>query len=304
VNVLFATMGSHEVSDDRQRPQELGAFLGARRASIDPREVGLDVRGQPRRVSGLRREEVAQLAGISTDYYTRLEQGRLAGASDSVLHALGTALQLDPDERTHLLRLAGKTSHPLRHPRAESVRPQTQLLIDNLRDSPAVVLGCHLDVLAWNSLATAVFRDFTAVPRRERNFLRMLFLDPLVRGRYVDWAPMARTCVGYFRAAVADGTGEPRLLELIGDLSLRDRDFRTWWAAQTVNYQSFGTKTLKDPTVGPYPLDWQVLRLAGDESQIVLIMTAPIGSNSRDVLRELASRTAPAMPLRTTVTTG
>jgi transcriptional regulator with XRE-family HTH domain len=294
-------MGSQEMSSER--PQELGAFLSARRASIDPRAVGLDVGGQ-RRVSGLRREEVAQLAGISTDYYTRLEQGRLARASTSVLDALGTALQLDHDERTYLLRLAGKTSQPSRHSRAESVRPQTQLLIDNLRDSPALVLGSHLDVLAWNTLATAVFRDFAAVPRRERNFIRMLFLDPEVRGRYVDWAPMARTCVGYFRAAVAEGTDEPRLLELIGDLSLHDRDFRTWWAAQTVNYHSFGTKTLSDPAVGQYPLDWQVLRPAGDERQIVLIMTAPIGSRSRDVLRTLASRAAPALTARTQAAAG
>jgi transcriptional regulator with XRE-family HTH domain len=289
-------MGSQQIGSER--PQELGAFLGARRASIDPRAVGLDVGGQ-RRVSGLRREEVAQLAGISTDYYTRLEQGRLSRASTSVLHALGTALQLDHDERTYLLRLAGKTSQPLRHPRSESVRPQTQILIDNLRDSPALVLGCHLDVLAWNTLATAVFRDFAAVPRRERNFLRMLFLDPEIRGRYVDWAPMARNCVGYFRAAVAEGTDEPRLLELIGDLSLHDRDFRIWWAAQTVNYQGFGTKTLDDPVVGQYPLDWQVLRPAGDERQILLIMTAPTGSRSRDVLRLLASRAAPEVLTRT-----
>jgi hypothetical protein len=212
---------------------------------------------------------------------------------------LGTALQLDHDERTYLLRLAGKTSQPPRHPRAETVRPQTQLLIDNLRDSPALVLGGHLDVLAWNALATTVFRDFAVVPRRERNFLRMLFLDPEIRGRYVDWAPMARNCVGYFRAAVAEGTDEPRLLELIGDLSLHDRDFRTWWAAQTVNYQSFGTKTLDDPALGQFPLDWQVLRPAGDERQILLIMTAPTGSRSREVLRLLASRAAPEALTRT-----
>jgi transcriptional regulator with XRE-family HTH domain len=299
--LAFARMGSPQIGSER--PQELGAFLGARRASIDPRAVGLDVGGQ-RRVSGLRREEVAQLAGISTDYYTRLEQGRLSRASTSVLHALGTALQLDHDERTYLLRLAGKTSQPLRHPRSESVRPQTQILIDDLRDSPALVLGCHLDVLAWNALATAVFRDFAAVPRRERNFLRMLFLDPEIRGRYVDWAPMARNCVGYFRAAVAEGTDEPRLLELIGDLSLHDRDFRTWWAAQTVNYQDFGTKTLDDPVVGQYPLDWQVLRPAGDDRQILLIMTAPPGSHSREVLRLLASRAAPDALTRTGAAVG
>jgi transcriptional regulator with XRE-family HTH domain len=285
-----------------ERPQELGAFLGARRASIDPRDVGLAVGGQ-RRVSGLRREEVAQLAGISTDYYTRLEQGRLARASTSVLHALGMALQLDNDERTYLLRLAGKTSQPSRHPRAESIRPQTQLLIDNLRDSPALVLGSHLDVLAWNTLATAVFRDFAAVPRRQRKFIRMLFLIR-GRGRYVDWAPMSRAFFGYLLAVSVEGTDEPLLLELIVVLSMHDRAIRTWCPAQTVNYQSFGTKTLNDPAVGQYPLDWQVLRPAGDERQIVLIMTAPIGSASRDVLRVLASRAAPALPTRTEAAAG
>jgi len=269
-------------------PEDLGTFLKARRSDIDHATVGVGAADGPRRVPGLRREEVAQLAMISTDYYTRLEQGRLASASPSVLDALASALHLGPDERSYLFQLANKNDRQRpRKPRVERVLPQTQLLVDNLRDSPALVLGRYLDVLAWNRLAAAVFTDFAAVPRRERNFLRMLFLEPSVRGRYVDWSSLARICVGYFRAA-AEGQGEERLSELVGELSLRDHDFRTWWAEHHANYQTHGTKTLIHPTAGEYPLDWQILHTA-DESQTLLVMTAPAGSHSLDVLRQLDS---------------
>jgi hypothetical protein len=143
-----------------------------------------------------------------------------------------------------------------------------------------------MDILAWNRLATAVFTDFAAVPRRERNFLRMLFLDPFVRGRYVDWSPIARMCVGYVRAA-AEGHGEDRLSELIGELLLRDPDFRTWWAEHHANYQTHGTKALTHPTAGQYRLDWQTLH-TGD-NQTLMVMTAPVGSHSLEVLRQLGS---------------
>jgi transcriptional regulator with XRE-family HTH domain len=269
-------------------PDDLGTFLKARRSHIDPADVGVAVTGGPRRVPGLRREEVAQLAMISTDYYTRLEQGRVAGASASVLDALATALRLGPDERSYVYQLANKSDHqqPLK-PRVERVLPQTQLLLDNLRDSPALVLGRYMDILAWNRLATAVFTDFAAVPRRKRNFLRMLFLEPSVRRRYKDWSPIARICVGHVRAA-AEGQGEERLSELIGELSLRDHDFRTWWAEHHVNYQTHGTKTLIHPAAGEYALDWQLLHTA-DESQTLMVMTAPAGSHSLEVLRQLDS---------------
>jgi transcriptional regulator with XRE-family HTH domain len=269
-------------------PEELGAFLKARRSDLEPAAVGLAVVGGPRRVPGLRREEVAQLAMISTDYYTRLEQGRLAGASPAVLNALATALRLGPDERSYLYQLANKSDRQQpRRPHVERVLPQTRLLLENLRDSPALILGRYLDVLAWNRLANAVFTDFAAVPRRERNFLRMLFLDPNVRGRYVDWHPIARICVGYVRAA-AEGEDAPRLAELIGELSLRDPDFRTWWAERHASYQTHGTKTFAHPTAGRYPLDWQTLRTT-DEHQTLMVMTAPADSNSLAVLRQLDS---------------
>jgi transcriptional regulator with XRE-family HTH domain len=278
------------MSTGSRSPVELGAFLKARRSEIDPTTVGLADTGGLRRVPGLRREEVAQLATISTDYYTRLEQGRLPGASPAVLNALATALRLGPDERSYLYRLANKSDRqPPDRPGAERVLPQTRMLLDNLRDSPAVLLGPYLDILAWNRLATAVFTDFAALPRRERNFLRLLFLDPTVRGRYVDWSDMARICVGYVRTA-AEGRDEPRLAELIGDLSLRDPDFRTWWAQRHATYQSHGTKTLVHPATGQYTLQWQTLR-PPDTQQTLMVMTAPTDSHSLKALRRLDAST-------------
>jgi len=266
----------------------LGAFLKARRSGIAPAAAGIAVSGGRRRVAGLRREEVAQLAMISADYYTRLEQGRLGGASVTVLDALATVLCLGPDERTYLFRLANKSErHTPRRPRVEHVTPQNKLLLDNLRDSPAMVLGRYLDILAWNRLAAAVFTDFGAVPRRDRNFLRMLFLDPSVRGRYVDWPSIARICVGYVRAAASDAS-EARLTDLVGDLSVSDPDFRTWWAERYASYQTHGTKALFHPKTGQYLLDWQILQTAF-EQQTLLVMTVPSVGDSLEVLHILDS---------------
>lgn len=266
-------------------PSELGEFLRARRADLDPVTVGLDATGT-RRVRGLRREEVAQLAMISTDYYTRLEQGRLPSASGEVLDALASALRLSEDERSYLYKLAHKGEQHHQPRDAEGVRPQTRRLLENLRDSPALVLGRYLDVLAWNHLAAVVIKDFDTVPRQERNMLRMLFLDPDVRARHVDWEPVARGAVGFVRAA--GPPYEPRLAHLIGELSLSDADFRTWWAERHVNYASLGTRTYIHPLTGPYTLDWQVLRLP-DDDQTLTVMTA-----SDDASVEALHRLGPA----------
>ena len=272
-------------------PTELGAFLRARRRDLDPGTAGLDA-AVNRRVRGLRREEVAQLAVISTDYYTRLEQGRLATASEGVLDRLSAALRLSQDERRYLYKLANKGDLRDQRPKdAEGVRPQTRQLLESLHESPALVLGRYLDVLAWNHLATAVFKDFATIRRSERNFLRMLFLDADVRARYVDWEPLARMCVSFLRA-VASAESEPRLAHLIGELSLSDPDFRTWWAERHASYATFGTKTLTHPLTGPYTLDWQVLRLPEDD-QILMVMTAPSDSGSLAALHRLGSLSAP-----------
>jgi transcriptional regulator with XRE-family HTH domain len=241
-------------------------------------------------VQGLRREEVAQLAMISADYYTRLEQGRLAGASTSVLGAIADALRLGDDQRRYLYTLTNKKVTP-RTPRVEHVPPQTQLLLDNLIDTPAIALGRCLDVLAWNSLAAAVFIDFGRVPRRDRNFVRLLFLDAEVRSRYADWRNIARTCVAFLRMAVAERPADPRLIEVAGELSVRDTDFRTWWAERDVSYQAFGTKSLQHPAAGPFTLDWQLLRSGYDGGQSVLAMTAPPGTRSHQALRFLSAWT-------------
>ena len=264
-------------------PKELGAFLRARRSDVDPETAGLEPTSK-RRVRGLRREEVAQLAMISTDYYTRLEQGRLASASEEVLDALATALRLSEDERSYLYKLANKTDHGHRPRDAEGIRPQTLQLLENLHDSPALVFGRYLDVLAWNRLATAVFKDFATVPRQERNFLRMLFLDVDVRSRFVDWEPVARSAVAFLRAAAPS---EPRLAHLIGELSLADPDFRTWWAERHVNYTTFGTRTYTHPLTGPYTLDRQLL-LFPEDNHLLMVLTAP-GPGSLEALRRLGS---------------
>ena len=252
-------------------PRELGEFLRARRASLAPETVGLDATGD-RRVRGLRREEVAQLATISTDYYTRLEQGRLASASEDVLDALATTLRLSQDERSYLYKLANKSDHGHQRSRdSEGIRPQTLRLLENLHDTPALVFSRYLDVLAWNHLATAVFKDFATIPRQERNFLRMLFLDADVRSRFVDWATVARASVAFLRAAAPS---EPRLAHLIGELSLADPDFRTWWAERHVNYATFGTRMYTHPQTGPYTLERQILLLPEDD-RLLMVLTAP-----------------------------
>jgi transcriptional regulator with XRE-family HTH domain len=278
------------VSSTSRHPNELGEFLRVRRAEISPEQVGLPATGRLRRVRGLRREEVAQRAMISTDYYTRLEQGRLTGASTSVLDAIADALNLGDDERSYLYKLTNKKVTPRTAP-AEHVRPQTQLLLDNLVTTPAVLLGRYLDVLAWNPLAAALFIDFDRVPRRRRNFVRLLFLDSEVRGRYADWPSIARTCVGFLRAAVVESPADPRLIELVGDLSVHDADFRTWWAERNVDYQTFGTKSLQHPVAGAFTLDWQLLRSAPDDGQTILVMTAPPDTRSQGALRFLAAWT-------------
>jgi transcriptional regulator with XRE-family HTH domain len=286
------------VSIGSRRPAELGAFLRARRAEVSPEQAGLPAARKGRRVQGLRREEVAQLAMISTDYYTRLEQGRLTGASTSVLDAIADALRLGDDQRIYLYKLTNKKVTP-RSTRAERVRPQTQLLLDNLVNTPAIALGRCLDVLAWNSLAAALFIDFGQIPSHDRNFLRLLFLDSEVRGRYADWQSIARTCVAFLRMAVVDRPADPRLIEVTGDLSGHDADFRTWWAERNVDYQMFGTKSLRHPVAGAFTLDWQLLRSAYGDGQTILVMTAPSGTRSQEALRFLSAWTdqASASPI-------
>ncbi|GAA3122834.1 hypothetical protein GCM10010449_50840 [Streptomyces rectiviolaceus] len=206
--------------------KELGEFLKARRAELSPRTVGLPDSGTPRRVAGLRREEVAQLASISTDYYTRLEQGRMQ-PSVQVLQTLVRALHLQDDQRDYLLDLAGKTGARPRGKARQKVKPQLRRLLD-LTATPAIVLGRRMDVLAWNALGAALVTDFSEVPEKERNYVRLLFTDPALRNLYPDWETVARTAVAQLRREAAKYPQDPRLVALVGELSVRDEDFRTW----------------------------------------------------------------------------
>ncbi|MEW1691342.1 helix-turn-helix domain-containing protein [Streptomyces sp. NPDC091265] len=267
---------------------ELGEFLKARRAELSPRAVGLPDSAGPRRVAGLRREEIAQLAAISTDYYTRLEQGRLP-ASAPVLEAVAQALQLDDDQRRYLFSLAGKeTAKPRRRAR-QRVQPQLRRVLDDLTSTPAVVMGRRMDVIAWNPLAAALVTDFAAVPEKHRNYVRILFTDPAMRNLYADWKGVARTAVAQLRMQAAKYPDDPRLTALVGELSVQNEDFRQWWAAHHVATLSVGTKVLNHPVAGELSLDWDTLTASTDPDQQLVVWTAEVGTPTHDGLRILAS---------------
>ncbi|WP_405911520.1 helix-turn-helix transcriptional regulator [Streptomyces sp. NBC_00963] len=267
---------------------ELGEFLKARRSELSPRGMGLPDSGGQRRVAGLRREEVAQLAAISTDYYTRLEQGRLP-PSAPVLEAVAQALHLDDDQRRYVFGLAGKeTARPRRGAR-QKVQPQLRRVLDDLTATPAVVMGRRMDVIAWNPLAAALVTDFGAVPEKHRNYVRILFTDPAMRTLYADWKGVARTAVAQLRMEAAKYPDDPRLTALVGELCVQDEDFRQWWAAHHVATLSVGTKVLNHPIAGELSLDWDTLTASTDPDQQLVVWTAEVGSPTHDGLRILAS---------------
>jgi transcriptional regulator with XRE-family HTH domain len=278
------------VSSKNAHRSELGEFLKARRAELNPRAVGLPESGAVRRVPGLRREEVAQLASISTDYYTRLEQGRIQ-ASASVLGVLVRVLHLDDDQRDYLYGLAGKKMTRLRRRAAQKIHPQLQRLLDDLSVTPAIVMGRRMDILAWNPLAAALITDFAQVPEKKRNYIRLVFTDPAMRALYADWEFIAHTCVAQLRMEAARYPEDSRLSALVGELSVLDPHFRQWWAAHHVASKGICTKTLRHPVAGELTLDWDTLVCATDPDQQLIIWTAEPGTPSHEGLRFLASWT-------------
>ncbi|MGI5417496.1 helix-turn-helix domain-containing protein [Actinomadura luteofluorescens] len=271
------------------KQNELGTFLKARRAELSPRQARLPEGPGPRRVAGLRREEVAHLASISTDYYTRIEQGRIQ-VSAPVLGTLADVLKLDEDQRHYLFSLAGKPS--TRRPRQtmQRVKPQLRRLLDDLGATPAIVMGRRMDVLAWNRLAAAMITDFGQIPAKHRNYVRILFADPAMRTLYKDWESVAKTAVAQLRMEAAKYPDDPRLTGLVGELSVQDAQFSEWWAARNVASLSTGTKVLVHPTVGELVLDWDTLAEAGDPDQQLVIWTAAPHSPTHEALRFLAAR--------------
>lgn len=272
-------------------------FLTTRRANVTPQQAGLPAYGGNRRVPGLRREEVAMLAGVSVDYYTRLERGNARGVSDQVLDALARALQLNEAEYTHLFdlaRAANPTRSPTRRTSRPHVRPSVQRILDAMATAPAYVRNARLDVLASNSLGRAVFAPLFDSPAQPVNLARFIFLDPAAQDFYYDWADIAADNVALLRAASGRDPHDKVLCELIGELSTRSETFRTRWAAHNVRFHHSGTKNLHHPVVGDLTLTYEALELAGDSTLRLNAYTAEPGSPTQDALNLLGSWTAPA----------
>ncbi|MDH6121858.1 transcriptional regulator with XRE-family HTH domain [Kitasatospora sp. GAS204A] len=269
---------------------ELSEFLRSRRARLQPQEVGLIYYGGRRRVPGLRREELAQLAGVSVAYYTRLEQGHAENVSSTVLEAIAAALRLSPAEREHLSRLVRPVHRRSRAAvRPQRVRPELQQLLDVMHSVPACVLGRRMDVLSWNPLYCALFGDYAALPAEQRNLAWQIFRDPAARELFVDWQGKATDVVAILRLEAGRDPDDPRLCALVGELSVQSEDFRRLWATHNVADKGYGTKNLHHPVVGPLALRYETFALPADPDQTLLTYHAEPASNSAESLRLLAS---------------
>ncbi|MEW2259683.1 helix-turn-helix transcriptional regulator [Streptomyces sp. NPDC047869] len=279
--------------DDRD---EVSAFLRSRRDKITPEQAGLPVYGQ-RRVPGLRRGEVAMLAGVSVEYYTRLERGNLKGVSDSVLDALAQALRLDDTERMHLYDLA-RAAGPA--PRAQAkrresrpvVRPSVTRIIEGMPHLPAFVKNERLDNLATNALGRALFAPMYADPTTGANSARFAFLSPAARPFYTDWERVTHESVGVLRVAAGKNPYDKELSNLIGELCTRSDIFRTMWGSHDVHVFREGTKRLRHPVVGDLELDHESMQL--EDGLSVVVYSAPPNSAAEDALKLLASWSATA----------
>lgn len=254
----------------------------------------------PRRVPGLRREEVARLADVSTDYYTRLEQGRNIHPSRSVLASVARALQLNDAESAHMLDLldncGGQATNP---PSTQRVRASMRQLLDAVGEVPAVVLGRRTDVLATNRLARLLLADFPAMAREQRNYTRWIMLDPAARVLFRDWHGAAADSVAGLRADVGRHPGDPAAAALVGELAVNSEDFRQWWARHTVARRSSGTLKLHHSLVGDLEVDFEHLLLPDDPDQSLRIYSARHGSPSLDALKLLSTWAADGHPRAT-----
>lgn len=272
---------------------QLGEFLRARRGRLHPEDVGLDRYGERRRVAGLRREEVAQLAGVSVSYYTRLEQGQSVNASEAILDALARALQLDVHEQAHLRELASQRVQPPRRPPVERVSTFTRDLLRSMDHLPVLVIGRRTDVLAWNELGHALLAghlDFTSVdhPATRPNLARLLFLDPHTRDLYADWGRKVRTVVGSLRLAAGRYPDDALLSALIGELSVKSPEFVALWADHRVKPCEADSYDMRHPLAGSLTVTMQNLAITRDVDQSLCVVTTAEGSSSADALRLLA----------------
>ena len=269
---------------------EIREFLTSRRARITPDQAGLRVYGDNRRVPGLRREEVALLAGVSVDYYTRLERGNMSGVSESVLEALARALQLDDAERSHLFDLArasqATSATPRRRPAKQLVRPSVQRILDAMT-APAFVRNGRLDLLAGNRMGYALYPH--VVPGQPTNTARFVFLDPRSQDFYSDWDHVADEVVATLHSEAGRDPYDRKLSDLVGELSTQSQDFRTKWAAHNVRFHDTGVKRLHHPIVGDLELTYEAMVLSADDGLMMFAYTAEPGSKSEESLNLLAS---------------
>lgn len=275
---------------------EVRQFLSSRRGRISPEQAGIEPYGGRRRVPGLRREEVARLAGVSVDYYTRLERGNLSGVSDSVLDAIAGALELDRAEHDHLYDLARAANTSGRKRAAGTagstpsrVRPELQYLLDTITGAPAFIGNNRLDIVAANTLGYALYSDMYRTPSRPANHSKFIFLDPRAHNFYTDWDRAAKTNVAILRREAGRNPHDKGIAELVGELSMRSDEFRTLWAAHNVRRHYAGTKFFQHPVVGLLELNYQVLGLEEDPGHTLTVYPATPGSPSEEALKLLAS---------------
>ncbi|MEU3980520.1 helix-turn-helix transcriptional regulator [Streptomyces sp. NPDC026672] len=268
---------------------ELNEFLRTRRARLKPQNVGLPVSGRKRRVPGLRREELAQLAGVSVAYYTRLEQGNAQGVSVEVLDSIARALLLSDAEHTHLTRLAKAKPRTKQVVRPQEVRTPLRHLLDILDAVPAYVVGRRAEILAWNRLAAALFGDWEELPVAERNWARLVFLRPEYRDLYVDWERKAREIVYALRMDAGRHPDDPRLSVLVGELSVKSDDFRWMWATHDVREKIHGVMEFHHGLVGELSLAYELFKVGNDNDQSLVVHYPVPDSPSVEALRLLAS---------------
>ena len=275
---------------------EIREFLTSRRARLKAADVGLPDYGA-RRVPGLRREEVAVLAGVSVPYYTRLERGDVAGVSDGVLDALARALRLDEAERAHLFDLARAVQplapRPRRRTAKQAIRPSVQQILDAITGIPAVLGNDRQDFLAANALGRALFADVFDGQERP-NAARFIFLDHRARDLYPDWDSVARDVVGALRSAAGRNPDDRALTDLVGELSTRSEPFRQYWARHDVRYHVSGVKRLHHPQVGDMELRYEGLAVVFDTELTIYAYTAEPGTRSAEALALLGSLVATA----------